>query len=376
MARDRTKSALNAASSGAALKQRAHEGVQRQHQAGQAQAAQTAQFAASSVAQDRQLDTQEAGQKERERSNQSRENLAKRGQDIQMADKGLESEVDPRQQKLEEDMRRGEEQGSKPLEFAGERIVPGEERKQKGAREQALDETKAETERIRANAYNRQVTAQANKAVASGNEKQFKDSLEKLGKPIQSNIATLNNAMSSDANKSQAAIQKLKQRYSDVQDPEVQQALESGFMNPALRRFMQNEIMTANVKVMADTGELPVQDTSDIDFASPMMQAVQQFAGTATSVASALGIQADSWKERNRMINKAAASMALSLFSGQQNQGQMVGPSQAGVPGAEGGGGPQEEGGFGAPAPQQGPTDEQLTQPRQREEGYDWDQVK
>ncbi len=362
---------LRAADSGAARKQQAQSTHQRQHLAGQAQAQNTAQMASSLVNQDRQLD-------EQNRSNVSRENLAKRGQDIQMAQAGLESELDPRAQKLQEDMQRGLDQGSKPLEFSGERIVPGTERKQASARKQALDEFRAGTERLKAEAYREQVAGQANRAQAAGDMKQFKAKMEELARPIQSKISTLNNAMSTNLSKSQSAMAKLKERYANegIQDPEVMAALNDGVMNPALRRFLQNEIMTDNVKVMASTGELPVSDTSEIDFASPMMQAVQTFSGVAVNVASALGIMVDSWQERNRMINKVSASMALGLFSGRQNQGEMIGPAEPADPNVRAPGVAPEAAAANPPQTDPGLSDEQIQQPHMRSESPRWGDVR
>ena len=310
---------------------------------------------------------------EQARSNQAREGLAEKelgetvrrnrmgeamqqdAQDIEMADKGLESEGKSRADQLRQGEQGGQqgaqaqqqqrspedqagdaryaEHASKPLEVAGpdqRTIAPTEERK-------AQEGSKLTTNRMNAQANYLNAVRNMQEAKLKGgvNSDAYKAEVKNLQQPIKSAARMFDDGKKNDLSDSQWSD--IKALAGDAPDPALQQEIQSKTFGPSLGRFLQARVSQSAVQFMAVTGDMPDGDL--VDMASPMMQQFTKNANEVQSylraadvnglLSSSLGIQ--SMADRNRMVRKLTAQAMLQQKSKPQGSGGSLIPSQGGA---------------------------------------------
>ena len=296
---------------------------------------------------------------EQVRSNKMGEAIRQDEQDIEMADKGLESDGKSRADSLRKGKQGGEEQAQgqqqqqrspedqagdaryaqqaeQPLEVAGpdqRTIAPTGQRK-------ADEAHKMETNRLNAQANYLNATRNFNEAMVKGD----KDGMSAAAKTLQGDITK--SATLFDVGKAGALSPK---QWDDIEelattsagmvpDPELQNEIMSKTFGPATSRFMSSHVQHQNLRFIAVTGDMP--DGDYIDMASPGMAqftkesaAVQQMlraADVGGILTRALNVQ--SLADRNRTVRKMAANVMLenkSLVAQQSAEAGVI-PSQGG----------------------------------------------
>lgn len=308
---------------------------------------------------------------EQSRSNQAREGLAEQelqetvrrnrfgeaiqqdAQDIEMADKGLEStgtsradalrqgeagggaQAQAQQQRSPEDQAgdaRFAEQAQKPLEVTGpdrRSIAPTEERK-------AQEGSKLTTNRLNAQANYMNAVRNAQEAKLKGgvDSDSYKAEVKNLQQPIKEAARMFDLGKKGDLSDSQ--WNDIKSLAGDAPDPGLQQEIATKTFGPSLGRFMQARVSQASIQFMAVTGDMPDGDL--VDLASPamrqftqsaeQMQAYLRAADAGGLLSGALGIQ--SMADRNRMVRKLTAQAMLNSKATPKPSGGDLIPSQGG----------------------------------------------
>lgn len=334
---------------------------------------------------------------EQERSNLAREGLEKRGlaeqerrnrmgeaieqdkQDMEMADRGLESkgqsradtlrqgeaggaqqaQLSPEQQQAQAEdeaaSAQWQEQAGKPLEVngAGRRtIAPTAERT-------AQEGSKLTTNRLNAQANYMNAVRNFQEAKLKGKEggeDAMKAELKNLQQPIKEAARMFDLGKKQDLSDSQ--WEDIKALAAGAPDPGLQQELATKTFGPSLGRFMQARVSQASIQFMAVTGDMPDGDL--VDLASPamrqftqnaeQMQAYLRAADANGLLSQALHIQ--SMADRNRMVRKLTAQAMLNQKSKPASSGGDLIPSQGGqrAQPAAGGINPRTAAGLGAGA--------------------------
>lgn len=307
---------------------------------------------------------------EQSRSNQAREGLAEQelqetvrrnrfgeaiqqdAQDIEMADKGLEStgtsradalrqgeaggqQAQAQQQRSPEDQAddaRFAEQAAKPLEVTGpdrRSIAPTEERK-------AQEGSKLTTNRLNAQANYMNAVRNAQEAKLKGgvDSDAYKAEVKNLQQPIKEAARMFDLGKKGDLSDSQ--WNDIKALAGDAPDPGLQQEIATKTFGPSLGRFMQARVSQSSIQFMAVTGDMPDGDL--VDLASPamrqftqsaeQMQAYLRAADAGGLLSGALGIQ--SMADRNRMVRKLTAQAMLNSKATPKPSGGDLIPSQGG----------------------------------------------
>lgn len=300
---------------------------------------------------------------ERQRSNRMGEAIQQDAQDIDMADKGLESKGGgSRADRLRQEMDRGAaqqkdqqqaqrspedqagdaryaEQAQKPLEVAGpdrRTIAPTGERV-------AQEASKLTTNRLNAQANFLNASRNFNEAQVKGD----KEGMSAAAREMQTGVVRA--ASIFDAGKAGALSPEQWSKIDDlattsvgkVPDPQLQAEIDSRTWGPALSRFMQAHIQHQNLRFISVTGDMP--DGDYVDMASPEMRqfteesaAAQQYMREADyGGILSLALNVDSLATRNQKVRKMAAqamlqSKSIAAMLGAQAQGAGVIPSQGG----------------------------------------------
>jgi hypothetical protein len=327
--------------------QRGEEQKQQQRQFDASQAQRESEFT-------RQLGQEEARLAETTRANRMGEALRADEQDIEMADKGLESKGTSRADKLKAEMDRGaqqtgagqqqdpeeqanaqrfDEQAGKPLEVAGpERrtIAPTEART-------SAEASKATTNRMNAQANYLNAVRNFQEAKLKGKDgdpETLKRELNNLQQPIKSAAKLFDAGKKGDMTASQ--WDDLKALAEGNPDTALQQELAAKKFGPATGRFLQNRVSQSAIQFMAVTGDMPDGDL--VDMAAPAMRQFTQSAeqmqlylkGADVNglLSGALGIQ--SLADRNRMVRKLTAQAMMQQMANPKPSGGAVIPSQGG----------------------------------------------
>lgn len=302
----------------------------------------------------RQLGHEERKLGETMRSNRMGEAIRADEQDIEMADKGLESKGQSRADKLKAEMDRGaqqtggeqqqdpeeqanaqrfEDQAGKPLEVAGpERrtIAPTEART-------AQEGSKLKTNRLNAQANYMNAVRNYQEAKLKGKDgdpEALKKELQNLQQPIKSAAKLFDAGKKGDMTASQ--WDDLKALAEGNPDTALQQELAAKKFGPATGRFLQNRVSQSAIQFMAVTGDMPDGDL--VDMAAPAMRQFTQSAeqmqlylkGADVNglLSGALGIQ--SLADRNRMVRKLTAQAMMQQMANPKPSGGAVIPSQGG----------------------------------------------
>lgn len=327
---------MRGAESGAAQKQRAHEGLMGQYQAG---AQQTAQMA-STMGQ-----LAEAGERRQLDEKQGDAQLGLQGErlDLDAAQSGFKR--NPRMSKLDAEMDRGAAQPgagqpgagdsggvgaldpaaqerlrgqtSQPSEMDGERWIPTDAAQKQQAVKNRQEDFRAETDRIRAEAYADQTAAQMASAKAKGEGDLVKQFRTSLIQPIKSNVARFDrfqNGKNSDQDWS--SLEKLAEGNPE---PGLMKDIQAKQWTPRVQAFMSATIAYDSLKFIGRTGELP--DGDMVDLSSPQMQQFSQAAGMVTGWMRAKGADFSNWAsieslaQKTAFVNKMAAGMVLSTMT-------------------------------------------------------------
>jgi hypothetical protein len=324
-------------------------------------------------------------QEEQQRSNMAQEGLQERQlaetvrrnrmgeaiqqdqQDIEAADKGVESQGPSRADSLRKEMERGaqqtgggkgqagaqqtgggtggpmqspedqaaeargQQQGEKPLEVAGpdrRTYAPTEERK-------AQEGSKLTTNRLNAQANYLNATRNFAEAKLKGSTEGMEKEAKNLQQPIKEAARMFDLGKKGELQPNQwedvTALAK------DAPDPALQQEIETRQWGPALSRFMQSRVGQSSLQFMAVTGDIPDGDL--VDFASPVMREFTENAGqmqaylrTADAnglLSGVLGVQ--SMADRNKLVRKLTAQAMLNQKSQLKSSGGgALIPSQGG----------------------------------------------
>lgn len=291
----------------------------------------------------RQHDT---GLEEQTRSHKMREAISQDEQDIQKADKGLQSTGTSRADALRAEMDRGRQQTQmdKPLEIqGGERatIAPTPERV---ANEKAKTESAELTARARfANAMRLQNTAHI-----QGDEKVKQEAAKTANSYIESaqglqtkfKLAASGKTELDDSDWDQ--VRNLATKLGDTHpNPELMTEIDNKTPGPKVREFLQANKDHWNLQYVAGTGDMP--DGRFIDSGSHMMQALTQssvavtawlkIADDMSSGMFSVGMKIKDEADRNRVIRKLAANAILiqeQLQAAAQQKQQNLIPPQGG----------------------------------------------
>lgn len=315
----KSREQMAAAESGTAARQRATEGVARQHAAGAQQGLATGGQAAGIIQRQEQMEGQQ--------------DIAQQRVDLDAAKSGMMP--NPRMEKLQADMDRGADQMGQPLEYEGQRFIPTPMAEKQAAASQGLAEEKAVTERLRAQAYRQQVAGQLSRANASGDKQGAKELKANLMQPIKSDVNRLDRMMTGKKLKP-GDWEGLQKEAQNAQDMQLQADIESRQMTPRVRDFLSRKIAVKALDFIETTGDLPDGDL--VDFTS---QAMQQFGRSATIVQAIMQAMGPGFQqfsgitsiaEKNRFVNQLAAWHTKNALANPVQQQPGLLPSQSATP--------------------------------------------
>lgn len=259
--------------------------------------------------------------------------------------------VDERQKKLEAEMDRGAqqtgggqdpaamqrraEQAKKPLEMsgAGNTFVPTEQ----GIATQKRKDFEADTDRIKAESYAAQTSAQLVKAQRSGDVDTVKNIKTNLMQPIKTDAKLLGDVATGKLNdKSWDSIQAM---AAEVPDPELQREIQAKTPGPRLRSFLSSKVAFGALNFVKQTGgDMPDGDV--VDYTSPQMQQFTQSVAQAGQFISMQGPEFGQFlglKTLNDKLRFQNVMAARSVMEG-WTMGQVPGAPQQGAA-QQGGGG-------------------------------------
>lgn len=282
---------------------------------------------------------------EQSRRNQMGEAIEQDRQDIEMADRGLESQGTSRADRLRQEMQRGSQQTAQDqaanerfrkatendIEIAGpdsRSIAKTEERR-------AQEGSELTSKRLNAQAAYMNAARNLRDAKLKGNTDVVAKELKSLEQPIRSAARMFDSGKKDELTDSQ---------WNDIQalaennpDQGLQQEIASKTFGPALGRFLQSRVAESSLRYMAVDGDMPDGDL--VDMASPMMQTfttaanqMQQFLKMADMGGLiSMGLDIQDLASRNRMVRKLTAQALLQTMANPQAGSNTVIPSQGGA---------------------------------------------
>lgn len=342
-----------AAAVGAQGVQQAHSELLGQHRFGQQHALQIADVAGTAY--------ERMKGREQERDIETgRQSLQQQELDLGAAREGFNRQgqgaptpplLDERQKKLEAEMARGEQQGGgqdpaamqrraeqakKPMEMsgAGNTFVPSEQ----GQAVQKRKNFEADTDRIKAESYAAQTSAQLVKAQRSGDVDTVKNIKTNLMQPIKTDAKLLGDVATGKMNdKSWDSIQAM---AAEVPDPELQKEIQAKTPGPRLRSFLSSKVAFGALNFVKQTGgDMPDGDV--VDYTSPQMQQFTQSVAQAGQFIAMQGAEFGKFlglKTLNDKLRFQNVMAARSVMEG-WTMGQVPGAPQQGAAQQPGGGG-------------------------------------
>lgn len=326
---------MQAASSGHAAVQDARNQVLSQHRAGAQQADQRAGMVGS------QLEQSAARQQQQ---GQFEKNLEQRQSetDLEARKAGFEPNND-RLSKLDQEMQRGADQpsigpletdaqdrlrtqGAQPMEQdpGSGRWRPTAERQQQTKANQELGTYKAQTERVRALAYQQQTAANYNKAQLKGETEVADQNYKTLLKPINQQSELFNSFMNDKMTDGQWSKLELDAKDVIGMDPSLGEAIKqvrSGNADAPVGKsgttaaqrvvqFMRGKMDAMAISHVEMTGRF---DGLDVDWTSPKMQTFKEMQNYASGLAASFGPEfsrfcaINSIASKNEFVNRQAA---------------------------------------------------------------------
>ena len=331
---NKTRNELAAGEAGQQVQRAQETGLQLGEGVQQRQAA--AFHAGDQLRQTRQM--HDADLAEQSRSNRMREAQTSDEQDIEKADKGLESQGPSRADQLRQEMERGRQQVQmdKPLEIAS----PERRTVAQTPERQANDKAKVESDQLNARARFQDSIRRLQTARATGNDKDAQEAGKNAEQYIESASRLLNNFKTAKAGDNDwSDVERLATKFGEAHpDPALQQEIQSRTFGPRMNEFLRANIDQWSLRYIAGTGDMP--DGKLVDLASPMMgmltasadrvQAYLRQADEMTGGAFSQGMKIGSLAERNRIVRKMAAEQLLIAGAQQQASSAMPIPSQGG----------------------------------------------
>lgn len=299
--------------------------------------------------------------------------------DRQMAQRESETELDAakagfqkndRASRLQEEMDRGaqqsgvgaldpesqqrlQQQGSKPLEDAGGKWVPTDERKQDTKRKNF----EADTDRIKAEAYADQIGLQAQRAQMRGERETAAELSKTLAQPVNQSVEAFDRLLNAEMGK---GIPK-DSDWTDLTeaaaggpdaDPSLMADLQARKFTPRVQQFARAQISRESIKYIARTG-----DTGNlkVDWTAPMMRQFTEQVQHMNLMAKSMGPEFSKFAGINSIEDKMAflnqqAAMAVYMGMGMAPGG---GDPTGGMPPSTGGPQQQQAAPQGQPVPQQ-----------------------
>ncbi len=336
---NKTRSELAAGESGAQAVQGAASTLQRQYESNQQNANQMASTYGGLAQQGEELKERKrsnlAQEEEHSRSNQMHEAQVSDQQDIERADRGLQSKGQSRADRLRQEMEQGrlKAQMDKSIEVQG----PDRGTISQTPERVANDKSKAAAAEMSASAKFLNASRLAREAELSGNKEAAAAEVKNLNEYVKS-AAKLYDTFKSPRGADDAQWKSVAAMTSGVPDPALQQEIQSRTMGPRLSQFLQAQVDQRALSFIAQRGDMP--DGHQVDLASPMMVAltqtasgIQDYLRTADQlsqgfVSVASGI--NSLDARNRFVRKLAAQKLLQTSANPAGQQQDPIPSQGG----------------------------------------------
>lgn len=309
--------------------------------------------------------------KEQTRQFDEQQGLRKKGLELEGAKAGFElkdekkqekggaaDQGDERRKQLEDEMARGAEQtggiigplekedqdrlaeqGEKPMELgAGGAWQPTKERKQEKAAEQRTGAFKADTERIRAEAYRDQIGVQAQKALAAGNVAEFKALAQQLANRPNDRQMQYDRLNRGDINSNDWSDLTGLAAGSEEADPTLMADIKAKQFTPRVSAFVRSQVASESLKaIVRGSGST---NFLEIDWTNPkMMEFSEERAFQNTLMASSPVLQQmsfiNSTMTKMQFLNVFAASRVL---TGQTQRPASPTPSTEAPPGAPEGG--------------------------------------
>jgi hypothetical protein len=393
---------IRAAASGAEAVSQAHSQLMAQGRYGSEQTMQTAKFAADSINQhqDRETQKQQFDSRMEQDASQFSQKMA---QDESQFSRGLEQreseteleaakagfekgggEQEPagdRQAKLEAEMQKGQSQpklgpldpesqqrlsdtSKQPLEMDGQgRWRPTQERKELQARQQKREDFQADTERMRAHAYEQQVATSAQKALLAGDMKAYEEHAQILANVPNDRQKQYDRLVKGEVTVSDWAD--LAKEAADNPEPGLAADIAAKNFSPRVAAFVRAQVglgaLKAIVGSMGDTTKLKVDWTNPVMVQFQQMVQVDAMFMRANQALGQLGF-IQSTDDKMRFLNvMAAAKVAAGM--GRAPKGKAsggMGPATS----------PDQQGGGGGMAPTpMGPA--HSTPPESRQGGID-----
>lgn len=328
---------IEAAERGRAGRQRAHEQLIGQMEAGTARGAQFQQQGVQAAVRGEEAAQQEAQFQQR--------------MDLEAASRGL---VDTRKQKLEQDMQRGAaqtkpevgppspeqqrlmEQGGKPVEYQGGRYVPTEESKRQAQATRDVAYARAETERMREVTRQMELTERFQKAQLAGDKQAMGELSKDLMAPLETQAGLLEKAIKASMTGESAdpsLIPNLTKAAEKAGNPEVLKELSDNTIGQATINFIKQGVAAKAMDYIINTkGSMPSGDLISGD--APAMQEFSQYqAEVAGFLGQAnVGASITELSARNRLVNKMAAEIVRYKSSIRGQQSRNPTPATMGVP--------------------------------------------
>lgn len=221
----------------------------------------------------------DTGLAEQTRSNKMREAISQDSQDIEKADKGLESQGQSRADRLRAEM----EQGRLQTQMDKQIEVNGPQRATIAQSPERVANDKAKVMSEQANASARWMDSQRKyqKAMALGDVEGAKAQDANLLHEVDGAARSFDLFKSGRATDTDWSS--LARDHATNPDPALQQEIQSRTMGPRLQQFLRGQVEHLAVKYMAGTGKIP--GGGIVDMSSPTMQMLTQEAqNTANSL--------------------------------------------------------------------------------------------
>jgi hypothetical protein len=277
--------------------------------------------------------------------------------DLDAAKSGFQRKGGDRAARLQEEMERGaqqggvgaldpesqqrlQQQGAKPLEDAGGKWVPTDERKQDAQRKNF----EADTDRIKAESYADQIGLQVQRAALKGERETAAKLSKTLAQPVNQSVESFDRLL--NAEMGEGAVKD--SDWTDLEaaaaggpdaDPTLMADLQARKFTPRVQQFARAQISREAVKYIARTG-----DTGNlkVDWTAPMMRQFTEQVQQMNLMAKAMGPEFSRFAGINSIEDKMAflnqqAAMAVYMGMGMAPGGDPTG----GMPPSAGGQGMQ-----------------------------------